>query len=235
VISSATSSTGRLGEAVRPASPAPRTETRSAPITATPRVAVFAGRSLVADAIAALLRESGLMAEAHTPELEGLWDAEAAPDAAVLLDDLGQAFEPTLAALREAFPGVRALVLAGEADAASVSRAVEIGMHGLVDGHAGGRELAQAVRQVVAGRRVFPVCVVLDEPAAAAVLSSRQRDVLRLVAQGLSNQAIATELTISVNTVKFHVRTVFRTLGIHNRVEAARLWAAADARGHLFG
>jgi DNA-binding NarL/FixJ family response regulator len=199
-----------------------------------PRVAVFGGRSLVAEAVAALLREAGLAAKSHTPE-DGAWDGVRAPDVAVLLDDLGRDFDATLAALRGAYPGLPALTLAGEADAAAVSRAVEIGMHGLVDGHAGGRQLAQAVRQVMAGRRVFPVFVVLDEPAAGAVLSPRQRDVLRLVAQGLSNHEIAEELTITVNTVKFHVRTIFRTLGIHNRVEAARLWAAADLRGHLFG
>jgi two-component system nitrate/nitrite response regulator NarP len=115
--------------------------------------------------------------------------------------------------------------VAREADAAAISDAVELGLHGLVAGRAHGRELVQALRDVVGGRRVFPSKAVLDdEPAAAVQLSRRQRHVLELVAQGLSNQEIAVELQITVNTVKFHVRTIFRELGIHNRVEAARLW-----------
>ena len=53
-------------------------------------------------------------------------------------------------------------------------------------------------------------------------LSARQREVLRLVVAGYSNAQIAAELVISVNTVKFHVRSIFRELGIRSRVDAAR-------------
>jgi DNA-binding NarL/FixJ family response regulator len=197
-------------------------------------VVVLAGRTLVGEALAALLREEGLAARYGMPAA-----GEAPPDrplaVALLLDDLGHELAPTIAALHVALPLVRTVVLVAAADAPAVSRADELGVHGLVDGHASGRDLAAAIRQVAAGRRVFPASVLLDEPAAAVALSRRQRDVLRLVAQGLSNQEIAQELTITVNTVKFHVRTIFRELGIHNRVEAARLWAADDVRGHLFG
>jgi DNA-binding NarL/FixJ family response regulator len=197
-------------------------------------VVVLAARELVGEAVAALLREAGLAARYGMPG-----PGEAPPDrplaVALLLDDLGHALEVTIESLRTSLPLVRTVVLVAEADAPTVSRAAELGVHGLVDGHATGRDLASAIRQVVAGRRVYPASVLLDEPAAAVALSRRQRDVLRLVAQGLSNQEIAAELTITVNTVKFHVRTIFRELGIHNRVEAARLWAADDVRGHLFG
>ena len=53
-----------------------------------------------------------------------------------------------------------------------------------------------------------------------------------LVAAGRSNGEIADELTITVNTVKFDVRTIFRELGIHNRVEASRVWADMQGRAH---
>jgi len=125
---------------------------------------------------------------------------------------------------------VRIVLLARLADAAAVGGAVELGVHGLVDAQAPGHELAQAVRDVVAGRRILPALTAVDGGAAKVALSSRQLDVLRLVAHGLSNQEIAAELVISVNTVKFHVRTIFRQLGIHNRVEAARVWAEAPPR-----
>src|SRR4028119_529409 len=51
-------------------------------------------------------------------------------------------------------------------------------------------------------------------------LSEREREILRLVATGLSNQQIANQLGISVNTVKVHLRNVFRTIGVASRTEA---------------
>jgi LuxR family transcriptional regulator, maltose regulon positive regulatory protein len=65
----------------------------------------------------------------------------------------------------------------------------------------------------------------LEADARLAALSRRQRDVLRLVAAGRSNVEIADELFISVNTVKFHLRSIFRQLGIANRVQAAQRYA----------
>jgi DNA-binding NarL/FixJ family response regulator len=191
---------------------------------------------LAGEGMAALLREHGLDARLYHATGEQRWPVEAAPHAILLLDELGPLLEPTLAAVRDHVPTARILLVTREADAAAVSGAVELGLHGLVDGQAHGRELVQAVRDVVGGRRVFPSMVVLDDdPAAAVQLSRRQRDVLRLVAQGLSNQEVAAELQITVNTVKFHVRTIFRELGIHNRVEAARLWAAGAGPVRPFG
>jgi two-component system, NarL family, response regulator DesR len=199
------------------------------------RVAVATRGGLIGEAVAALLREHGLAAHLHHAGGDQRWPIDAAPHAVLLLDELGPLLEPTFDAVRRQLPGVRVLLLTRVADAAAVSGAVELGLHGLVDAQAHGRELAQAVRDVVGGRRVFPALVVLDDPAAAAGLSRRQRDVLRLVAQGLSNQEIAAELMITVNTVKFHVRTIFRQLGIHNRVEAARMWAAGSGPARPFG
>ena len=52
-------------------------------------------------------------------------------------------------------------------------------------------------------------------------LTSRELDVLSLLAEGLTNKAIAQRLRISEYTVKFHVNTIFRKLGVQNRTEAA--------------
>jgi DNA-binding NarL/FixJ family response regulator len=200
-------------------------------------VAVATRGGLIGEAVAALLREHGLHAEVHEATADAAPSALLAvlppPQAFVLLDELGPLLEPTVNEIRAGLPAARMLLLTREADAAAVSGALELGVHGLVDGNARGSELVRAISELVRGRRVFPALVVLDDPAVSASLSRRQRDVLRLVAQGLSNQAIGEELSITVNTVKFHVRTIFRELGIHNRVEAARLWAAAG--DHPFG
>ena len=56
-----------------------------------------------------------------------------------------------------------------------------------------------------------------DEP----VLSERERAVLRLLADGMSNKAIARALQVSDNTVKFHLKNIFSKLGVSSRAEAA--------------
>jgi DNA-binding NarL/FixJ family response regulator len=61
-----------------------------------------------------------------------------------------------------------------------------------------------------------------DEPLAEP-LTPREREVLALVAEGLSNKAIAEELGISDQTVKFHVASITGKLGAANRTEAVRL------------
>ena len=64
----------------------------------------------------------------------------------------------------------------------------------------------------------------------AEVLSSREAEVLTLVARGLPNKQIARVLGISGNTVKVHLTSIYRTLGINDR-ETAALWARDHLRG----
>ena len=60
------------------------------------------------------------------------------------------------------------------------------------------------------------------EPAIYEALTPRERDVLELLAEGLSNRAIAATLAISEHTVKFHVSSIFAKLGAENRTAAVR-------------
>ena len=64
-----------------------------------------------------------------------------------------------------------------------------------------------------------PVAAALDAEEGAA-LTARERDVLRLMAQGLANRRIAVELGISSHTAKYHVASVLAKLGAHTRTEA---------------
>jgi DNA-binding NarL/FixJ family response regulator len=64
-----------------------------------------------------------------------------------------------------------------------------------------------------------------------AVLTRREAEILRLLADGLTNRAIAAELVISGGTVKFHVNSILRKLHVANRAEAvARYYALLDSR-----
>ena len=84
-------------------------------------------------------------------------------------------------------------------------------------------ETILALRNVLEGRAVMPAgwqsaSAQADDPLAA--LSAREREILALLASGMSNKQIASHLTISSNTVKFHLRTIYSKLGVHNRVQA---------------
>jgi DNA-binding NarL/FixJ family response regulator len=88
-------------------------------------------------------------------------------------------------------------------------------------------EIAQAIRAVAAGgsyltpRVAAKVVAQVGRPrAAVGRLSPREREVLRLVADGQSNKQIARTLSIAERTVKFHVTSLFQKLGADNRAQA---------------
>jgi DNA-binding NarL/FixJ family response regulator len=69
-----------------------------------------------------------------------------------------------------------------------------------------------------------------DASRLGELLTRRELDVLRLMARGDSNKAIATELVVSEGTVKFHVKNILRKLRAANRVEAASRYVQLSAR-----
>lgn len=75
-----------------------------------------------------------------------------------------------------------------------------------------------------------PLPRLVDTPRAPYVPSSRELEILRYLATGLSNREIAAELYISLNTMKTHVRSLYRRLGVSSRSQAL---AAGRAQGFL--
>jgi DNA-binding NarL/FixJ family response regulator len=63
-----------------------------------------------------------------------------------------------------------------------------------------------------------------------AALSERERQVLELLATGLTNAEIGERLYLSVNSIKTHLRSAYRKLGVHRRTEATR-WVLEQSRG----
>jgi DNA-binding NarL/FixJ family response regulator len=93
-------------------------------------------------------------------------------------------------------------------------------------------EIARAVRQVHSGgsylepRVAARVMAQVQTPRRSSTeLSAREREVLRLVAEGLPTKQIARSLTITERTVKFHVTSIFHKLGAENRAQAVALAA----------
>lgn len=86
------------------------------------------------------------------------------------------------------------------------------------------RALSLATRgQVVVPRELLQGLVVGEEEADLSTLTPRQRQILRLVAEGLTNSQIAENLYLSEFTIKQHLRSAYKALKVKNRTEAARL------------
>jgi DNA-binding NarL/FixJ family response regulator len=129
--------------------------------------------------------------------------------------------------LRARHPGVKVVVIASESDPALIEAAFKRGACGYIVKTVEARDLGAAIREALNGTAFHASGLpgVSDTTVAhAAGLSEREVDVVRAVGRGLSNKAIAHELWISEQTVKFHLRNVYRKLDVSNRTEAAR-WA----------
>ena len=157
--------------------------------------------------------------------------AERSPD--VVLMDLEMPVLDGIEAtrrIRAESPGVAVVVLTSFSDRERILRALDAGAAGYLLKDADPAELARAVR--AAARGDAP----LDPKAARALLSARtegspgdalserEREVLLMVAEGLPNKLIARRLEISEKTVKAHLTSVFRRIGVTDRTQAA-LWA----------
>ena len=157
-----------------------------------------------------------------------------------------------LALLRERHPEATVVVLSGSEDDELVERALAAGAAAFVRKSVAPADLPVLLRRVLLGSDDFATpriarAVVtqatrqsrLDEARTDARgetgLSARELEVLEAVARGLTNRAVAAELFLSDQTVKRHLRRIFRKLGVANRTEAARtayrfgLHAASDA------
>ncbi len=137
------------------------------------------------------------------------------------LDGIG-----AIAALRDVVPGTRFVILTSVLDTAEVRRALDAGACGYLLKSATAQELVTVIRAARAGQRVLAP-EVTDAIIAAANrrtpghdLTQRERELLALMASGLNNQEIATQLSIALPTVKFHVTNILTKLHANNRTEA---------------
>lgn len=129
--------------------------------------------------------------------------------------------------LRTRRPTIKVVLLTMAPDAATVRAARAGALDGVLLASSPLAELAEGIRRVSEGEHIIPSVpeTVLTHNATNGVLrklSPRQRDVLELLASGASNDEVADQLHLSVNTVKYHVRGLYRRLGVHTRAQATR-------------
>jgi two-component system NarL family response regulator len=132
----------------------------------------------------------------------------------------------TLHQLRRSLPMTRVLGLSETAADARIMRAMQAGLRGCLPKTASAEELATAARQVADGELVLPATATtallqqLGREPVVDSLTQREVQVLRSVAAGQTNKAIALKLGISEHTVKFHLGSAMSKLGAASRAEA---------------
>lgn len=164
----------------------------------------------------------------------------------VIVMDIAMPRGNGLAATRsvlEELPDTHVLVLTAHEDRNHVIPLLEAGATGYLPKTVSLNQLLDAIRSASRGESVLPPSIASvvvrhlagdPEPTAVEVLTSRERQVLTLVAQGLSNRQIAHDLDLSVRTVEAHLTHIYDKLGVGSRTEAALLaqregWLASDS------
>ena len=131
---------------------------------------------------------------------------------------------------------VRVIVLTAYDTEERVLGAIRAGAGGYLLKGAAAAEIVHAIRAVREGgsyltpRVATQVMAQIGSRGRSGALSEREREVLRLIAQGRSNKQIGRQLSITERTVKFHVTSIFNKLGTDNRAQAI---AVAARRGLL--
>ena len=131
-----------------------------------------------------------------------------------------------LVQLRRAAPRPPILVLSDSANDSRILPALQAGARGCVSKTISGVDLIDAVEDVIAGSPVLPpnsTAALLEQlrgDSPSAGLSPREVEVLRAVAAGLTNKAIAAELGVSDRTVQGHLASIYGKLAVASRTEA---------------
>lgn len=137
--------------------------------------------------------------------------------------------------IRERAPKARIVVLSNYDGSEDVHRAFAMGASGYLTKDATMQDIVQAILAVHAGRCYLSPALaeMLRNRVAADDLTPREREVLQLLAEGLSNKEIAAHLGIAEKTVRIHLTRVFDKLGVEDRTQAV---LAALRRGlvHLW-
>ncbi len=172
-----------------------------------------------------------LVAEASSGAQALALCAEVAPD--VILMDMvmpGMDGAETTRLICQRHPQVQVIALTSFQEKDLVERALQAGAIGYLLKNVAADELAQAIRDAATGRATLAqeatdalIRSTRQKTGLADDLTERENEVLALMVKGLTNAQIADRLTVSLSTVKFHVRGILSKLNAANRAEAVNL------------
>jgi DNA-binding NarL/FixJ family response regulator len=194
------------------------------------RVLIADDHRLTLDAVAeAIGREQGLrvVAQASSGREAIALVSRFKPDVALVDMHMPGSVDGLTAAERitKKYPDVRVVIISGFTDESAVKMAFRRGADAFMSKAIDPRDIGPALRQVVEGT-VFhaPIGGVAENGYLPEGLTERECTVLKGVAAGQSNKAIAKRLWVTEHTIKFHLTNIFRKIDATNRTEAAR-WA----------
>jgi two-component system, NarL family, nitrate/nitrite response regulator NarL len=139
-----------------------------------------------------------------------------------------------LAALREEFPDTPTVIFSGDESVATMANAFEYGIRGYISKSTPTPVVASAIRMILAGGSYIPehaaAALGIKAPPGSAVnaleedsahyLTPRQQEVFHALLEGLPNKVIGARLGMADGTVKAHMNTIYRSLGVRNRAQA---------------
>ncbi|QPC91662.1 response regulator transcription factor [Mesorhizobium sp. INR15] len=181
-----------------------------------------------------------------------LLEEHASIDLAILdLNMPGLFNQEVLGDVLSAYPNTRFAIVSADDSRAEILKALSIGLHGYIVKSQKDEEVVMAVNEILSGRIYVPALLSRSSAGQGQQISppserdptrrrlgahnlgrltSRQKDVLNLMAEGYSNKEIARNLDIAEATTKIHAAAILRELGVRNRTEAAVLLQTLLAR-----
>lgn len=196
------------------------------------KVLVVDDHSLFRDGIISLLEAGG-----HTVIGQGRTGTEAVEQALSLLPDLvlmdihmpGMSGLEALKSIKAEHPDMKVVILTVSEEDKDLLEAIRSGANGYILKHIDSTEFFKLLGNLEHGdaailpsiaTRLFKYVSQTGGPAEKSPLSEREVEVLKLIAAGKSNRDIAGSLSLSENTVKFHIKNILQKLAVANRIEA---------------
>jgi two-component system, NarL family, response regulator len=164
-----------------------------------------------------------VIAEASTAEQAVAAWLQHRPDVTLMDLRMPGGGHSALAAIRKAAPAARIIILTTSETEQDIHQALSLGASGYCLKHIAPEELAEAIRAVHGGGTWIPDAIsrTLAARQGTAELTPREIEVLQLMTKGLTNPDICGTLTISLGTVKAHIRNILAKLEVADRTEAA--------------
>jgi DNA-binding NarL/FixJ family response regulator len=130
-----------------------------------------------------------------------------------------------MAAIRREFPEARVMMLTTSEGDVEIQRALAAGARGYMLKTSAPKDLLAGIRTIHAGRKHIPaeIATNLAQNVGQETLTAREIEVLQQLAEGRRNRDIGKQLSISEETVKGHVRSIFDKLGSNDRTQAVSI------------
>lgn len=196
--------------------------------------------TLVREGLRRILLDGGFSLEHSAASIEELEDPAFLSNPRLVVLDWSKSDELDLAVarIRSTFPSSNVVVLTDDFSYEAMVKAFNSGVHGFIVKRMGCESLVASLRLAAVGEKVMPSQlasqlgeVVLNNSLSEAktadlaeLLSDRELETMRYLLGGNPNKVIANHLEVSEATVKVHVKSILRKLGVRNRTQAA-IWA----------